>query len=419
MEPSPFPKIYTAVKDGDLEQVRALLNSDPDLISLKHNDDSTPLDWAVMYEKKDVAEFLLSKTSKVSSLGLAQSKAMAELLLAHKAEVNLKEKLGWTPLLSAASSGRDEVVELLLANKADVNAKRSGGWTALHLAAYYNYLKVVTLLLAGGADVNAVDNDGKTPLHKAIVFKGQREMVELLLSSGADVNPKDKNGKTPLHLVASAEKADVAELLLAKNADVNARDARGKTPLDLALITEQQDVIHLLRRYGGQESTPAPIIEITLPPELIEAATSLEEQLRRLNVPTRKVPLSEWNTVPQQIHDLIPNWIPILLANFSLLGAVLTHQNNLEEETWPRYFCFWGPAEYTRNLSGKNRYCFADEFIDEGLMMISDESDGNMWLTSISGGPSSPIYLFNLSGHEKSIASSRIALLMRSMSVSE
>jgi len=63
-------------------------------------------------------------------------------------------------------------------------------------------------------------------------------------------------------------------------------------------------------------------------------------------------------------------------------------------------------------------YCFKDEFIEEGLIMISDESDGDVWLTSISGGASSPIYLFDLSGHEKIFASSRIALLMVSMAVS-
>jgi len=51
--------------------------------------------------------------------------------------------------------------------------------------------------------------------------------------------------------------------------------------------------------------------------------------------------------------------------------------------------------------------------------MISDESNGDMCLTSISGGPSSPVYLFDLSGHENILASGRIALLMSSLAVSE
>jgi ankyrin repeat protein len=418
-EPSPLPKICLAIMDGDLKQVEALLKDDPSLISFKNAKGDTPLDWAVMYDKKDIAELLFSKGSGVVSLAGAQSKAMAELLLAHKAEVNFINKGGWTPLLSAATSGRKEVVELLLANKAEVNVKNADGWTSLHLAAYYNYPDVVKLLLASGAGVNAIGNDGQTPLHATLNYKGKNEMVELLLANGAEVNVKDKDGKTPLHLAASKGKMDVVELLLANKADVNARDGRGKTPLQFAMISAEEDIARLLRQHGGQEFKPPMITEITLPLELIKAAESLEQRVRLLKVPARKVPLAEWNLVPQNIHDLIPNWIPTLLANFNLHGAVLEFQNNSENATWPRYFYIWGPAEYARNLSGKSRYCFADEFIADGLVMISDESDGDVWLTSISGGPSSPIYLFNVSGHEKSIASSRIDLLMSSMTVSK
>jgi hypothetical protein len=115
----------------------------------------------------------------------------------------------------------------------------------------------------------------------------------------------------------------------------------------------------------------------------------------------------------------IDAWIPTLLSRFSLLGSVLECSNNLEDATWQRFFCFWGPAEYTRNLFSESHYCFKDEFIAEGLVMISDECNGDMWLTSISGGPSSPVYLFDLSGHQNILASSRVALLMASMAVSE
>jgi hypothetical protein len=160
------------------------------------------------------------------------------------------------------------------------------------------------------------------------------------------------------------------------------------------------------------------IAEITLPPELATAAGSLEMRLRLLHVPTRRVPIAEWNLIPEAIHHLIPDWIPTLLARHSLLGCVLECQHNQDHCARPRYFCFWGPEEYARNLWGEHRYCFADEFVAEGLVMISDESDGDVWLTSIKNGPSSPVYLFSVTGHEKIFASSRISLLMASMAVS-
>jgi hypothetical protein len=161
------------------------------------------------------------------------------------------------------------------------------------------------------------------------------------------------------------------------------------------------------------------ISEIALPSELSSAAACLEQRLLLLRVPTRKVPMAEWNSTPEAIHRLIPDWIPTLLSQFSLLGTVLECRNNYDSRCWQRQFCFWGPDEFTRNLHGEYQYCFLDEFVEEGLVMISDESDGDMWLTSISGGPSSPILLFDLSGHEKILASSRIALLMASMAISD
>jgi hypothetical protein len=160
------------------------------------------------------------------------------------------------------------------------------------------------------------------------------------------------------------------------------------------------------------------ITEITLPPELTKAAESLETRLQLLHVPTRTVPIAEWNSIPEAILHLIPDWIPTLLARFSLLGCVLECQHNEDHCAWPRYFCFWGPEAYARNLWGEHCYCFTDEFIAEGAVMISDESDGDVWLTSIKGGPSSPIYLFSVTGHEKIFASSGISLLMASMAVS-
>jgi len=106
------------------------------------------------------------------------------LLLASKADVNAREKAGYTPLHRAAVSGHKDVAELLLAKKADVNAKDNFGYTALHLAARKGYKDIVDLLLANKALVNARTIMGITPLDAA-TWDGFQEVVDLLRSHGA------------------------------------------------------------------------------------------------------------------------------------------------------------------------------------------------------------------------------------------
>ena len=56
------------------------------------------------------------------------------LLLDRGVDINSRDNIGLTPLLSAAISGHTAVVELLLERGADVNARTEKGFTPLKLA---------------------------------------------------------------------------------------------------------------------------------------------------------------------------------------------------------------------------------------------------------------------------------------------
>jgi ankyrin repeat protein len=85
--------IHDAAKDGDLAKVQALLEENPELVSSIDSSGHTPLHWAAFRGHKDVAE----------------------LLLAHGADVNAKANDLHTPLHAAAAGGHTEVAALLLA----------------------------------------------------------------------------------------------------------------------------------------------------------------------------------------------------------------------------------------------------------------------------------------------------------------
>jgi hypothetical protein len=114
--------------------------------------------------------------------------------------VNACNECGDTPLHKAIAPGRtEELVELLIARGANVNARDKYGWTPLFNATDDRRLSQARILISHGADVNAKDSHGNTPLHDGARWANAKA-VELLLASGADVNAKNDEGETPLDL---------------------------------------------------------------------------------------------------------------------------------------------------------------------------------------------------------------------------
>jgi ankyrin repeat protein len=236
-------ELLNAAEAGNKTKVEALVAKGADL-DAKDKYGWTPLHRAVFNGKNDTAALLIAKGADVNArnhdgdtpLHKAVTKETAELLITKGADVNARNYDGETPLYKAVNK---EMAELLITKGADVNAKANDGGTPLHHKAANK--DVAELLILKGADVNARDNDGYTPLH----WTAFKDTAALLIAKGADVNAKNKYGDTPLH---RADSKDVAELLIAKGADINARDNDGDTPLHKAVSYDGNVAEYLIAR---------------------------------------------------------------------------------------------------------------------------------------------------------------------------
>ena len=146
-------------------------------------------------------------------------------------------------IFDAAQSGTIEDVKYFLeVKRADINVKDNRGDTPLHAAASRGNIEVVKFLIQKGADINAEDNDGYTSLHKA-VWQEVIEVAKVLVSvEGIKVNTlcsaKRSNGSirrsTPLHEAVFNDNVELAYLLVSRGAKVDAKDDGDDTPLDIA-----------------------------------------------------------------------------------------------------------------------------------------------------------------------------------------
>ena len=186
-----------------------------------------------------------------------------ESLLDRGTNINATDGCGRTPLYWAAMIDRPEIASVLIKRGANVNkgASWKGHDTPLHVAANKGNEAIISILLDGGANVNVRSMSEQTPLHYAawLMHPGA---VSLLIARGADVNARDYQESTPLHVEypypipkdwPAADYAKVVKILIAHGADVNARNKRGNTPLKIAKQIGNEAAVNELLAAGAKE----------------------------------------------------------------------------------------------------------------------------------------------------------------------
>ncbi|MEW6363238.1 MAG: ankyrin repeat domain-containing protein [Acidobacteriota bacterium] len=159
------------------------------------------------------------------------------------ADVNAKQSLGFTALMTAASRGKPTDIEFLLSHGANANARNNVGATALMSAALDGKADIVQALVTGGADVDAVNNSGETAL---MMVKGSAAVARVLIDARANVGLKSQYGSTALMQAARSGKEDAVRLLLYAGADPHARDEKGETARQWAQTLGHAAIVDLL-----------------------------------------------------------------------------------------------------------------------------------------------------------------------------
>ena len=198
-----------AVKAGNIESVKKLLQEDSNLAAVKDENAVSAILLAKYYGNHEIVEVLRN----------------AGIVL------NVFE--------AAATGTLERVDEFIREHPERIDEYSGDGFTALGLAAFFGYAEIVELLLANGADVNVVSRNEMRvrPIHSAVANPNTDAVyaiAEILLKNGADVNVQQNGGWTPLHQAAAQGLNNLVTLLLSYNADPDAVSDDGKTPTDMA-----------------------------------------------------------------------------------------------------------------------------------------------------------------------------------------
>lgn len=212
-----LPPIHTAIREGDIETVRTLIDIGVDInekvdqnFRIRGRRGFTPLHMATAYGEIEIIKLLIEKGADIDNnlLHFIHTAEISQLFIKHGADLGAEYKIG-TPLHTAAFSGNAEITDLFVKNGADVNARNAQGNTPLHHA--WN-VETGQILIAGGADLEVQNNYNGTPLHHAVI-RDDIEFVQLLIDHGAGLNAKNNAGHTPLDIAINKSRNEIAALL--------------------------------------------------------------------------------------------------------------------------------------------------------------------------------------------------------------
>lgn len=207
--------------------------------------------YSQKYESLTPAEKALLRAAGRGHMRVVKS------LIERGTDVNVKGKLGASPLIKAATNNKLGVVKVLVENGADVNQQDHYSNTALLWATGHGRTKVVEYLVSKGADVEI---EGEKSATFTAIGLGHVEMAKILMkkqesdNQSFDVNTQDDVGNTALHMACQYGELEAVKLLVKLNADVNRKNILGTTPLMQAAYNGHLDVVEHLVKNGADVS---------------------------------------------------------------------------------------------------------------------------------------------------------------------
>jgi ankyrin repeat protein len=211
-----------AVRNGEIITVQEILAQEPGRASSKTPEGLPVLLLAAYYGHPDVVQALADKRRDLDIFEAAVTGKVDQLKALVESRPELANAVapdGFQPLGLACFFGQAAAARFLLEHGAETNAPSQNAQKVmpLHSAAASRSLEIVRLLLEHGADPNARQIEDFTPLQEA-ASNGQIEMVALLLDHGADPNAVQKQGQTALSIAQKQGHPEVADYLIKRGA---------------------------------------------------------------------------------------------------------------------------------------------------------------------------------------------------------
>jgi ankyrin repeat protein len=266
-----------AARDGHLEVIKFLVTLDPNLLNHVDRRGTTVLMRAAANGHSPLVEWILEnypdavddkdyeEDSPLSFASMAGHARVVHYLLhppkgTRGTNINVRNKLQYTPLIRSAMNGKKEVADLLLKEGADLTLVDKDGFSASLCAALHGYLPVLELLVVEakkryGTDAIPKLRNMKTNAGRSLMIcagrNGHVKIMEYLLTNElGTVEDKDLEEDTALICAAMNDHVDAVQWLIEHGASAIQPNKDGHTALIRAAMNGRLRTVRWLLDDG-------------------------------------------------------------------------------------------------------------------------------------------------------------------------
>ncbi|MBN2444343.1 MAG: ankyrin repeat domain-containing protein [Spirochaetales bacterium] len=277
-----YPLFYAAGISGNLVQMIIDRGGD---VNRKNKEGQTPLHRSAHFNKPGAAICLIE----------------------NKADIDIPDRTGRTPLYIAAEEGHFEIVKVLVTHGADMTLRSTENekWNAFEIAKENNHRNIAHYLSEccgkTSKELDEIRKNHILSLYFHAIEKGNtREARYYINNHHIDINTQDAKGKTALHIAVKKQKEHLIKFLILNDADIEIKDSQGKTPLqlikakDTALLRiltnppqlkeKVKELVHHIKRDASTERNEKILALLNSDKKICLALTSMElDYLKRIN----------------------------------------------------------------------------------------------------------------------------------------
>ncbi|USP74194.1 hypothetical protein yc1106_01468 [Curvularia clavata] len=205
---------------------------------------------------------------------LSRNHELVDLLLQKGADMNSRDKYGFTPFIIACPTPPEDF-DFIISRGADAFAVDRLGRSTLYHAAAHGSMESVRYLLDLGAasdeknnslSIETTEHRGWTPLIAAITKKHEDIALYLLERGASATHYTNDKKRTALHYASLYSMHKLVDKILSDptaSEIINSPDEKGWTPLSLACLAPSPTVVPQLLSHGAEINTRHPFTSDT------------------------------------------------------------------------------------------------------------------------------------------------------------